>query len=176
MKKLNKNQKKTLNHLKKLEEISKLNNLKIPKYKVLFDLKSTKTLGQWKKINNSITLRFHKPLLDEFGEKYILDVVTHEFAHLIAEANFPYKKINHGKEWKMIMYMLGHKNPRASTNNYSNSEFLTKKRLENKVKYRCSCRIHWISKRKHSQIKSKRVEFICKNCGKKIKKVKKNRD
>jgi len=136
-------------------------------FDVSYDLKSTKTLGQANYKYNKI--RLNENLLEEFGEKYINEVVVHEFAHFIVIKLYP-KGINdrtkkrvmpHGKEFKQVCRVLGIKG-KATTDIFSDSKTLKSK---NTKKVKCSCREHEVSTRLFNKIVKNSHCRVCAFCG-----------
>lgn len=134
-------------------------NIKIPKYEVLFNLKSERILGMFFVKRKEIGIRFHLELYEKVGFEKYKEVVIHEYAHLI---NYVLNKglvMPHGKEWKQIMISLGIVKPMATTSTF-NKELL--------IKAKCKCSKHLLTKSNVLKIKNG-IKLRCNNCGKKIK-------
>lgn len=128
---------------------------KIPS--VSYDLKGTvagtATYKTW-----SIQLN---PILFDENEKEFLDqVVGHELAHLLAIEMYGNKIAHHGKEWKSVMSALG---LRVEVKHKFNVENTL--RTSKIFKYKCNCKEHLFTLRKHnSTLKKKYTKLICNVC------------
>lgn len=87
-------------------------NADIPKFDIRYDLYGLQILGM---ANYTLQImRLHSPLLLEYGNIYIEDVVVHEFAHFVVAHLYPdgrngdgKKVTGHGKEFKHVCGVFG---------------------------------------------------------------------
>ena len=130
--------------------------------KFLTNLKGCRIIGQCKKVaKNSYIIRLHTKLLEEFGQEYLDDVLTHELAHAVQMEIYPKSK-PHSREWKNIVETLSQK--KYSTKNkidYRLNEFSKNKK---KFVYICKCMEHHVSSIIHKRISQKRYFYNCKKC------------
>lgn len=111
-------------------------------------------LQQWK-------LRFNLTLMAENYQDFMLNVVPHELAHLVAFREFGHRIKPHGREWQAVMEkVLGV--PAKTTHKYDVSGTGRQNFL-----YRCGCpeRIHALTIRRHNKI-AKGTLYLCKACRK----------
>lgn len=141
--------------LVKLAETVYKRKFKVPP--VSYDLKGTvagtATYKTW-----SIQLN---PILFDENEKEFLDqVVGHEFAHLLAVALYGPAITHHGKEWKSVMAAMG---LRVEVKHRFNVENTL--RTSKIFKYKCNCKEHLFTLRRHNSIlKKKFVKIFCNVC------------
>jgi len=155
----------------KIDEcISVINNafgVTLTKPTVLFDLKGH-TAG--KAIYADNTIRVNLPLYNKYHDDMLHKTVPHEFAHLAAYQLFTTRFHNrtarhHGKEWAMIMHILGLKAERC--HQYDTEPARQRKRP---YTYRCSCRQHKLTVTIHKRIAAGKT-YHCRNCKEPIKEV-----
>ncbi|OPX56847.1 hypothetical protein BTE48_02385 [Oceanospirillum multiglobuliferum] len=104
-------------------------------------------------------VRFNLQLLSENYEHFMLNVVPHELAHLIAFREFGRRIRPHGKEWTWVMeQVLGV--PAKTTHQYDVS-----KSANQQYTYRCGCveREHHLTIRRHNKV-AQGVSYLCKYC------------
>jgi SprT protein len=135
-------------------------NLKL-KTDVKINLKGSRLIGQCiKEGRKSYLIRLHIKLLREFGQKYIKDVLTHEFAHAVQMELFAKSK-PHGREWKSVMESLSGAPYKKSNINYS----LKNDRIFKTYRYKCDCQEHLITSIRHNKIIRGSSVYKCKKCG-----------
>jgi SprT protein len=107
--------------------------------------------------NNVIKL--NKQLLEENGEKFINEVLPHEFAHLITRKIHGNKVKSHGNEWKSILNKLG--NIAKRTHDFKT----TPAKIHEHFEYRMNCGCKFIVGNKiHSNIHSgNSKQYQCKH-------------
>lgn len=124
------------------------------------------TSGTWN--HAEYTMRFNLTLLNENGIAFINRTVPHEVAHLIDRCVNGYEYTNtgrvirHGTGWKKAMYVLGVEPKRTHSYDTTNS----KQRVhERKHTYKCTCKEHFVTTRKHNAMRKKGVaNFKCSKC------------
>lgn len=101
------------------------------------------------------------PILFDENEKEFLDqVVGHELAHLLAIELYGQSIAHHGREWKTVMAALG---LRVEVKHKFNVENTL--RTSKIFKYKCNCKEHLFTLRKHnSTLKKRNVKLICNIC------------
>lgn len=110
-------------------------------------------LQQWK-------LRFNLGLMAANYPDFMLNVVPHELAHLVAFREFGPRIKPHGREWQGVMtQVLGV--PAKTTHQYDVSATAKQDYL-----YRCGCpdRVHGLTIRRHNRI-ARGTRYLCKACG-----------
>jgi len=113
-------------------------------------------LQKWK-------LRFNLGLMAENYQDFMLNVVPHELAHLIAFREFGGGIKPHGQEWQGVMeQVLGV--PAKTTHRYDVSKTARQHYI-----YRCGCpdRVHGLTIRRHNKV-AQGVKYRCKGCQKEL--------
>lgn len=103
-------------------------------------------------------IRLNPILLQENGQAFIQQVVPHELAHLLVYQQFG-RVLPHGKEWRMMMDVLG---VPAEVRHCFNVENVQ----GSQFRYQCDCQIHTLSIRRHNAISQGKRSYICKKCRK----------
>jgi predicted SprT family Zn-dependent metalloprotease len=107
---------------KKLRKICKEEfGFKPKKIDIILNLKGYRAIGQFRVMGKERSIRLHSYLYKKYKKKYLKEVLVHEYAHYINYMinNKKGKRVfPHGKEWKNIMRILGHENPRATTTKF----------------------------------------------------------
>ncbi len=115
--------------------------------------------------NKTVKIKIHTEALELFGEKFIDDVVIHEFSHIIQFCNYPHSK-SHGREFKHIVTSLGGSPERC--HNYDLRKILgnPKKKKQKRFVYYCpECgKTFKVSKTIHNRITKKGYEYFCPIC------------
>lgn len=104
-------------------------------------------------------VRFNLQLLSENYDHFMLNVVPHELAHLIAFREFGARIRPHGKEWRWVMeQVLGV--AAKTTHQYDVS-----KSAKQHFVYQCGCmeRKHHLTIRRHNKI-AQGISYLCKHC------------
>lgn len=112
-------------------------------------------------------IKFNRTLLLENAEEFIRQVVPHELAHLIVYQVFGRVK-PHGQEWQAVMNQIFHL--LADTCHQFDLQSVQGKTFE----YRCACKIHALSVRRHNRILREGVEYLCRKCKGKLVFVREN--
>jgi len=126
-----------------LQKISK-NLFKVsPKVTVTYNLDSVNSIGRASLPKKEIQL--NENLLEEFGDKYIDEVVSHEYAHIVVDEREKlghYWNSNvkpHGKEFKSVCRVFGCSG-KASISMFNDSGYLiSKEKQRNKRLFKCGC-------------------------------------
>lgn len=102
-------------------------------------------------------IKLNRTLLLENPEEFIRQVVPHELAHLIVYQVFGRVK-PHGKEWQAVMTELF--GLPADTCHQFDVQNVRGKTFA----YRCDCRQHLLSARRHHNVQQKKMLYLCKTC------------
>lgn len=102
---------------------------------------------------NKCTLRFNPELFRENRKDFLQFTVPHELAHYITRLLYGDVK-PHGKEWKSVMNLFGIENPLRCHSYEVSYPWI----------YKCKCREHSLSPKRHSLIVKGKRTYICKNC------------
>jgi len=146
-----------------LKKASALYNLEL-NITILTDLSGNRLIGQCKKISKkTYIIRLHKTLLEEFGQSYLDDVLTHEFAHAVQMELFKNNK-PHSREWKGIVEALSGEKYGTHKINYNPAKSKTYKTYL----YKCHCGEHKLTSIRHNRAVKKRMVYVCKKCGGKL--------
>jgi SprT protein len=105
------------------------------------------------------TTNYNAELLEKYGDDFIVEIVPHEIAHVVAGRVFPGRIRPHGREWRTVMEFFG---ARASVTH----GFETKPaRRHGQVPYQCRCdSLHYLTTRAHRRIRRGTVEYSCRRC------------
>ena len=161
-------------HIKKLRKMSMKRfglTKKDLKCGISFGLDSTRTLGKFRPGGNGVkrTFIFNKKIVDMAGEKKYLEIVTHEYAHLLTRVLMGRKRVQpHGYEWKSAMRSLGETDPRATTPNFIKE--LHAVNPKGRVEVSCGCGFKSVT-----NIIAKRMRegtnYTCGSCKQRLKEV-----
>ncbi len=89
------------------------------------------------------------------------NTVPHEVAHYIIYSLFGLKAARpHGREWKDLMLQFGAEPNRTNSLNLDGISTRRQKRH----RYRCDCREHLISSRRHNKITDGTARYFCRSC------------
>lgn len=109
----------------------------------------------------SYEIRLNPVLLLENSEAFIEEVVPHELAHLLVWKHFG-RVAPHGKEWKWMMEsVLGV--PARRTH-----QFELQSVRRNTFPYRCKCREHQLTVRRHNRVVRGEAVYRCVHCGEQL--------
>lgn len=163
---------KVMDESKRLSKITKEHfNIKSSP-RIMYNLKSLKTLGTFDPNTNIINL--NEELLYEFGNLYIRDVFIHEFAHAVVFELYEKKRRvrPHGKEFKAICSIFGI-DGKATTNLFKDSHFFKEEvKNTNRIPHMCGCKnkVSYLTPYRTKQAKEKFI--LCRSCGKNFKRIK----
>jgi len=103
---------------------------------IYYNLNSIRVLGMFVVKDGVKSFRFNKKVIVAAGEKKYLDVVTHEFAHLVVYEKY-FQAAPHGKEWQKVMQIFGAAETSYKTT--SLSKYLKKAYSDKLKKIKCKC-------------------------------------
>ncbi|MCW9710357.1 SprT family zinc-dependent metalloprotease [Avibacterium sp. 21-586] len=102
-------------------------------------------------------IRFNRTLLLENPEYFLQQIIPHELAHLIVYQVFG-RVAPHGREWKTIMETVFCQPAEI----YHNLDI---KSVQGKTfTYRCACRTHDLSLRRHNKVQKQSAVYFCREC------------
>jgi SprT protein len=133
----------------------KCGSLKMPL--IRYTLKG-KTAGKAWLLKWEISLNPHMAALN--GDRFVMETVTHEMAHLIAH-KLNLKDRPHGGTWESVMVAFGQTPKRL--HNFKVSGINSMRKPQSRFIYTCKCREHHITKTRHNRI-LRGVEYRCLYC------------
>lgn len=102
-------------------------------------------------------VRFNPVLLAENPQAFLDEVVPHEVAHLVTFHRFG-KVRPHGNEWQAVMTeVFGI--PARTTHSFD-----TRSVQGQMFRYRCQCREHQLTVRRHNKIRRQQAIYHCRTC------------
>lgn len=103
-------------------------------------------------------LRFNPVLFDENRHAFLVEVVPHEMAHwLVHHLQDGHRARPHGHEWRTVMRRLFGLEPRTT------HRFDTGRASPAPHRYRCGCREHAFTARRHALARAGRA-YRCRHC------------
>ncbi len=101
-------------------------------------------------------LRFNARLYRENQAAFLGEVVPHEVAHWLVWHHFGTRCRPHGREWQAVMTGVFGLEPRRT------HDFAVQ---ENTFAYRCRCRQHQLTVRRHNKVLRGQANYQCRLCG-----------
>lgn len=148
----------TTARIQQASELFARNFVEIP---VLFDLRG-RAAGMYRVRNGERVIRYNPFIFNRYFDDNLAQTVPHEVAHYVADMVYGFRNIRpHGQEWKQIMQFFG-ADTRA-TSQYD-LEGLPMRRYR-QFRYRCQCRQHGLTARRHNRIERNQAQYFCKQCG-----------
>jgi SprT protein len=127
---------------------------------VLFDLKG-RSAGMFRARGRDCQIRYNPWLFAKYFDENLSSTVPHEVAHYIVYCLYPRRRTRpHGEEWQTVMAAFGVE--ARVTGDYD----LTGIPLRNqrRFSYRCECREHQLSTRRHNNISAGSSRYLCRYC------------
>ena len=130
---------------------------------IVFELNAGRVMGQT--FSHKWTLDFNEQAAAVVGDEY-RDIVLHEIAHLMVHHIYKGRnKQSHGPEFRMMCRIIGctgstYANPKVS------AMIEVKRNNVSRVKYRCKCGAHYLTKQKSARIAGRGAS--CSHCKAKI--------
>ncbi len=128
---------------------------------VTFDLSGT-AAGMYRVRRGESVIRYNPYIFAKYFEDGLSVTVPHEVAHYVTDRLYGLRNIRaHGSEWKAVMRSLGAE-PRI-TGRYDLTGVPV--RRQRRFSYRCECRTHELSARRHNKIRRGEANYLCRRCG-----------
>jgi SprT protein len=105
-------------------------------------------------------LIFNPILLQENTDEFIGHIIPHEIGHLLVKLFYRRAKQSHGPEFRSIMRNILKSNPST----YHNLDVSNCGKKVKRWIYKCNCRTHTVSTRKHHQLKTMNNRYSCMFC------------
>lgn len=148
----------THHYIKRAGEICGRDFAAIP---VLFDLRG-RMAGMYRVKNGQRQIRYNPHVFAKYFEDNLNVTVPHEVAHYVIDCLHGIRKVRpHGEEWKNLMRLFGADDARTCRYDFSGIPVKSEKRYD----YRCGCKTHQLSTRRHNKVLKKRMYYVCKSCG-----------
>lgn len=145
----------------RIEQASELFARNFAVVPVIFDLRG-RAAGMYRLRNGERVIRYNPFIFERYFEDNLAQTVPHEVAHYIADIVHGFTNIRpHGPEWRQIMQFFG-ADTRA-TCQYDLEGLPVRKYRQ--FQYRCACREHALTSRRHNRIERKQARYFCKYCG-----------
>ncbi|MBY6187575.1 SprT family zinc-dependent metalloprotease [Marinobacter hydrocarbonoclasticus] len=103
-------------------------------------------------------LRFNPVLLAENPDAFLTEVVPHEVAHLLVWHCYG-KVAPHGPQWQAMMRQVFGLEPRTR------HRFDVASVAPKTFAYRCQCRDHQLTVRRHNKVQRQQTRYLCRACG-----------
>jgi SprT protein len=127
---------------------------------ILFDLVGS-SAGMFRVQRRHCQIRYNPWLFAKYFDDNLASTVPHEVAHYIVHTLYsPIRKLPHGAEWKAVMTAFD--TEPAVTGNYDLSGI--PQRRQRRFNYRCDCRQHQLSTRRHNKIINGNSSYLCRYC------------
>lgn len=128
---------------------------------IQFDLRG-RAAGMYRVVGRQLCIRYNPYLFAKFFSENLTTTVPHEVAHYIVHQRHGLGRVRpHGSEWKCLMADFG---ADARVTCSFDLEGIPVRR-QRRHDYRCGCRTHPLSTRRHNQIRANRVSYHCRHCG-----------
>jgi SprT protein len=133
---------------------------KFPAIEVVFDL-SGRSAGMFKVDRGHCQLRYNPWIFAKYFDDNLAATVPHEVAHYLVHQLYGRRRTRpHGKEWRAVMAALGADD--SVTGNYDLSGI--PQRRQRRFSYRCGCRDHALSTRRHNNALRGDNRYLCRHC------------
>ena len=136
--------------------------MKADRIGVVFDLNSTRVLGQFVVNGYNCHIRLNEKIMLANKDTYYLTII-HEVAHYFTYVHYGRSVRPRGREWKYFATKLGGVPERLNT--ISDTSLV--KKQKNYIRYSCQCKEHYISPLLHSRIQQGSTR-ICVQCKKRL--------
>ncbi len=135
----------------------------LPVPPIRFSVKGT-AWGYYQRRGKHVEIRFNPLLFARYFQEGLEDTVPHEIAHYFVDSMYTGRPKPHGPEWREVMNLFGIENPRA-TSDYDTSGLGVRK--QKRMKYRCACQIHEVSKTRHNRM-LRGSKYLCRSCNQEL--------
>lgn len=128
---------------------------------VVFDL-SGRASGMYVVRGRERRIRYNPYVFARYFADNLAVTVPHEVAHYLCDRVYGFANIRpHGGEWRALMQAFGADARR--TTNYDLDGL--PQRVQRLHPYRCNCRTHQLSSRRHGKIRRQQAAYQCRHCG-----------
>jgi len=127
---------------------------------ILFDLMGG-TAGMFRVRQRHQQIRYNPWLFAKYFDENLASTVPHEVAHYIVHKLYSPRRMRpHGEEWQVLMVAFDAEP--TVTGNYDLCGI--PQRRQRRFNYRCDCRQHELSTRRHNQVISGNSSYQCRDC------------
>lgn len=131
-----------------------------PAVPVHFDL-SGSSAGMFKIKGSDSRIRFNPWLFAKYFDENFASTIPHEVAHYIVHCRYGLHRVRpHGREWQAVMADFGAEP--SVTGDFDLSGIPV--RRHRRFRYRCTCRDHEVTARRHNAVQSGRARYACRLC------------
>jgi len=127
---------------------------------IQFDLIG-RAAGMYKVYRRQRQIRYNPYLFAKYFPDNLENTVPHEVAHYVADILYGMRNIRpHGKEWQAIMHLFG---VTPAVRCHYDLDGIPQ-RQHRRFSYRCHCRIHALTTRRHRLISTGQRRYQCRQC------------
>lgn len=127
---------------------------------VAFDLRG-RAAGMYRVHGRQRVIRYNPHLFAKYFDENLTGTVPHEVAHYIVDMLYGLRKVRaHGPEWRELAAMFGASTKATCTFDLAGVPVRTQRRFA----YRCDCKTHALTTRRHNQIGRGHTRYFCKTC------------
>jgi SprT protein len=131
-----------------------------PPVPVAFDLKGS-SAGMFRVGRRDVHIRYNPWLFAKYFEENLEGTVPHEVAHYIVHCLHGLHRVQpHGREWRAVMADFD-ADP-SVTGDFDLTGIPA--RRQRRFRYRCACREHAVSTRRHNTVQQGRGRYECRLC------------
>ena len=131
-----------------------------PRIPVHFDL-SGSSAGMFKIKGSDSRIRYNPWLFAKYFEENLSGTVPHEVAHYIVHCLYGLHRVRpHGPEWRAVMADFGA--DASVTGDFDLTGIPT--RQHRRFRYRCDCREHQVTTRRHNLVSGGKARYACRLC------------
>ena len=136
----------------------KLYARQFPAVPVYFDLTGT---SMFRIKGKESRIRYNPWIFAKYFDENFFGTIPHEVAHYIVHRLYGLHRVRpHGPEWRSVMADFGADD--CVTGNFDLSGIPT--RQHRRFRYRCGCREHHITTRRHNKVQAGRDRYECRRC------------
>jgi SprT protein len=128
---------------------------------ITFDL-TGRAAGMYVRQRTQRRIRFNPYIFAKYFQDSLDTTVPHEVSHYISDLLYGLRNIRpHGTEWRQIMHAFG---VAAEPTCHYDLEGIPLRRYRH-YSYRCGCRLHALTSRRHNKICRGETRYFCRSCG-----------
>ena len=107
-------------------------------------------------------IRYNPYIFAKYYEENFATTIPHEVAHYVVHSLYGARRIRpHGQEWREVMLAFGLAPERTGRFDMTGIP----QRQCRQYDYRCRCRSHRLSSRRHFKILHHKARYLCRHCG-----------